>query len=1100
MATLPENSINFVKERLESVFPDSHTNNTTQITELYEVFQSIFKLLTKDEHRYFLGLYQRIHFAEDKYHTPGSLKKTTYYLLKSLKALIKTEYATPEEIINLQTKIKSIFLFYFESKFLELEDDTLQGGEAQAESLDSTMRVIVTSKSGLGSMAPGVLLYFVLNGIEEKSGEPISIVFADISKREDISRYSKVVVPGQLLCITNLVPVGSEHNNYKVTERSSVAIEPDFLIDVSDIAECFLKGNREQGGYVIEPKIYFLSKLLPSGFSAPAFRGNLVNGLLDEMLVNPTAEIDTVVDELIATEPLKAVLAGELALNQIKAEIKNKHIKNLRWVVEEYAQKPKSCEPTFISDTLGIQGRLDVMVEDASDSNRKDVFELKSGSSPKYDTWPNNRFQVLGYNLLLGQTYGKTRIGNSGIFYSAADLNPLRDIATNKAMERDYLYVRNIIVTILHKMGRGSLDEGNADTVFSRIIKNNFASFPSYSEDNIDAFSTAYQNANKIAKALYREIIAFKLRELLLAKVGGTLDIWNSGASSFSDLWNLSPAEKRNRFSLLAPLRVVSYNQETSHITLEISEHCEHNFREGDICVLYGNYLEGSNALSERIVKGNIKTLTNSQVVVSLRNRSLNPDFFNKAETWYLEHDLFERNYWSVIQGSFCLLTTPQEKVERSLGLIEPQKSTIEFNPSAGLNDNQNLLIQQALEAEDYFLLQGPPGTGKTSTMLVELVKRILLSNSQKITIAAFTNRATDEICTKLRENSIQYVRLGNKNGDDENTLKLLSGTMGIDELAAHIRNTKVLVTTTATLSNEIESIKQFFSQDVLIVDESSQLTMADSLGIVLQYKKFILIGDQNQLPPVIMQSEEMATIHESVLAERGINRVSISLFEHLMKQCKMSGWEYAYGMLETHFRMHKDIASLINPAYGNKLTIGAERQQSKQVSEPLTTLSDFPSSRAVFWNSPRATTPKQHRVEAERVRELTMAIYEHYNSGFTADTLGIVTPWRAQVVLIKSLLPESLREQVLVDTVERFQGSEKDIIIISTALNSPAQLQALQSIDTQTGIDRKLIVALSRAREQVILLGVKEILESTPEYKAIISLISQHGGVVEIK
>jgi DNA replication ATP-dependent helicase Dna2 len=122
------------------------------------------------------------------------------------------------------------------------------------------------------------------------------------------------------------------------------------------------------------------------------------------------------------------------------------------------------------------------------------------------------------------------------------------------------------------------------------------------------------------------------------------------------------------------------------------------------------------------------------------------------------------------------------------------------------------------------------------------------------------------------------------------------------------------------------------------------------------------------------------------------------------------------------------------------------------------------------------------------------------YGDNFTEDALGIITPWRAQIALInKQIEYLDKSNKITVDTVERFQGSERKIIIVSFAVHNPSQLRNLESINTD-GIDRKLLVTLSRASEQLILVGYSKALEASANYSRIIKYIKANGKFVNAK
>ena len=151
--------------------------------------------------------------------------------------------------------------------------------------------------------------------------------------------------------------------------------------------------------------------------------------------------------------------------------------------------------------------------------------------------------------------------------------------------------------------------------------------------------------------------------------------------------------------------------------------------------------------------------------------------------------------------------------------------------------------------------------------------------------------------------------------------------------------------------------------------------------------------------------------------------------------------------------------------------------------------------SRILFIPLQQEQGTKVHKQEAARVNKILNTIARVYGSDFNKETVGVITPYRAQIGEISSKLPENLRKLVTVDTVERFQGSEREIIIISFAVNHPKQLQNLQALTLDREVDRKLNVALTRAKAYLIILGRPDILGRREHFRQLIEFIKQRKG-----
>lgn len=150
--------------------------------------------------------------------------------------------------------------------------------------------------------------------------------------------------------------------------------------------------------------------------------------------------------------------------------------------------------------------------------------------------------------------------------------------------------------------------------------------------------------------------------------------------------------------------------------------------------------------------------------------------------------------------------------------------------------------------------------------------------------------------------------------------------------------------------------------------------------------------------------------------------------------------------------------------------------------------------NRVVFIESPQ----KAGDEEVRRTKCLVNSIIRLSGKNMGKSTLGIISPWRRQNEKIrKSLSDTPETEKVAVDTIERFQGSEKDTVIFSLAIEDNFQLKRISSENSDGTVDRKFNVALSRAKERIIILGNSKSLSRNPFYRKLLNSIRQNGRYI---
>ena len=560
------------------------------------------------------------------------------------------------------------------------------------------------------------------------------------------------------------------------------------------------------------------------------------------------------------------------------------------------------------------------------------------------------------------------------------------------------------------------------------------------------------------------------------------------------------------------------------------------NFRIGDIVILYPyNYDKKTripNACAQMVHRATIVDIRENDIELKLRNSQTDKRTIeNKPEgtLWAIEHDMLESMTGSLYSAMHSFLSAPKSRRDLILSQREPICDTSIHRK--GEYGAFNTLVEHAKQAKDIFLIIGPPGTGKTSYGLVNLLKEELLEEGTNVLLLSYTNRAVDEICSKLvemrQENpDFDFIRLGSELSCSKEYLDYMLSVKSKKLNSANavmkmIQATRVFCGTTASLNANISllGIKHF---SLAIVDESSQILEPHLIGLFSAQKdnrcridKFVLIGDHKQLPAVVQQTVEESAVSEPELIGINLRDCRLSLFERLLLQFKTDkGYDerYVY-MLTKQGRMHRDIAEFPNQAfYGNKLDIVPLEHQTlptvrKDSANSIITM--LTTHRIAFVAArPTVLSPsaKTNKTEAQMIAATVRAIYELTSEGFDKDkTVGVIVPYRNQISTVRNEIDRygiPCLHDITIDTVERYQGSQRDFIIYGFTIQQPYQLNFLTNdVFEEDGmiIDRKLNVALTRARLNLILIGNPVLLNMNITFSNLLDYVRAKGGYIDV-
>ncbi|MFN0016433.1 MAG: DEAD/DEAH box helicase, partial [Saprospiraceae bacterium] len=913
-------------------------------------------------------------------------------------------------------------------------------------------------------------------------------------------------------------------------------VEPDYLVDVSAISECF----KPEGA---QPLGYLAKKFLPYEASSAMLLGNVANHFLDRLLNEPTAGFPDLLRETFRLYPFVYAPMRDTEVREISNKAQ-KHYLNLKMMattgLAQQQIEPENCvlEPTFYSEQYGLQGRLDLFYRTPE---RSAIVELKSGAAFKPNSYGITRShftQTLLYDLLTRSVFGPSTDPAKYILYSGADVQPLRFAPTVAPEQWEALQVRNHLLGIERLLAR--IRPGDLDVPLLQRLRADQAGARDFMSRDFGAFEAAYGKLSPLEKKYFNAFAGFIAREQWLAKVGEeNSDALNGNAA----LWRSSFSEKQEAFAILSHLEIAENRADQPDPAIVFRKTSKTNplanFRVGDIAVLYPAETEDDTVLSHQVIKCTIIELGAEQVVVQLRYRQFNLKPFETNSLWNLEPDMLDTGFSAMYRGLFewaaaakrmrVLTPTPIPSPEGEEGggdspaqITQPRRAnqpeSHNVPSTAGKTDNRtsiSLLPGRDGHGTDFFLLWGPPGTGKTSVMLRDMVARVLHDTDDNLVLLAYTNRAVDEICDALdslddgiRE---QYLRIGSRYSTAERFRGQLLSTRIASvqtrgELRAVLEPCRIVASTVASFAqnDKLMEIKKF---QRLIVDEASQILEPQLIGLLTRFEHFVLIGDHRQLPAVTAQAPELTRVDDPDLNAIGLFDLRDSYFERLYRRCVALGMHDNYSQLYRQGRMHADIMDFPNRHFYDGLLrtlaedeADKEHYQHRAPGRPLSGEKPPGSGRALFLPviSPLAL-PNQKTAPEEA--ELIAQLVQFFKNQYAAQgkpwqreqSLGIITPWRAQIAQIRQAISEAGNnpDEITIDTVERYQGGAREVILISCCVHSASQLAKLVSLSAE-GVDRKLNVALTRAREQVILLGNPEVLREDARYR---DFIEKYGA-----
>ena len=964
--------------------------------------------------------------------------------------------------------------------------------------------------------------------------------------------FKKVFKEGDKVLITNPIESG------ETWQGSELVLEPDFLLSPQALGRASVWG---QGALM-----YLLSAFAREWKAAtgtgedsrpPKYRlmlGNMGDDCLAEEVAGGSEPQASLTAQFIEANTLDAVAHEVDGKWKEEAEFirRNIHREISQTMPNEFGVQPDQwqIEAPFVSPILGVAGRMDAFAPAAATQGRSVVFELKSGKWIFKGHGPKDEhlYQPWIYGDMLYYALGIRRQDVwPRLYYSKRVTDKDKNIynghsfavTTGRDNIRTVINFRNKVVNVWRLVRENKLrswfDNGVVRSDTFRAATCSDKLWEGWLKGQAEALVNPILRGDSLARDYFWRFLAFDAAEDFCAWCG---EGECSGGKSLS--WKMSLLEKQQAGMVYSGLVPVSHalDEKGREFRIDFDRSLEPtnafcSLREGDSVFLYEQTSVLSNPSNSRVFGGFVDSIGEEdgekQIRICLNPPQTQAVFKPDPEKQYIVEASLANRGKNGYKGLFMFLAGCPRRRQLLLNQVKPYCDPPQ--PVIG-NENEKVknLVARARAARDWFLIWGPPGTGKTSHLLRCYVEQVMVTHEENVLMLAYTNRAVDEICDMLEKAGWDYWRIGTLSHCKAKYHKHIPGSPELrfadrESLLMAFENIKIVVGTIASLGADHSILHLGKRFDSAIVDEASQVLEPQLLSLFCApddeapreplIGKFVLVGDDKQLPAVVLQSVETSAVTEESLRAIHLTNCRNSLF---MRLKDLSGLrEELFGKMDKQYRMHEDIARFPNKYFYDGLDVGdIVRQTAPLPPAPFraspfekyvlsTRLGFFPIITPEIGKNPKSNDAEAF-VCAETIRVLLEKGTKYGETGrerLTPKDIGVIAPFRSQLATIRSRLEKTLPDptmvkDIMVDTVERYQGSERPVIIFSSVISKKSQFNALSpSEDEERRIasDKKLNVALTRAKEQFFLIGDRRLLSELPSYKALIEEIETMYG-----
>lgn len=876
-----------------------------------------------------------------------------------------------------------------------------------------------------------------------------------------------------------------------------VVLFPNYLVNVTSLTH-----------FDYCPRNYLIDRYTLSKPGLPTMRGTVVHDVFETMLRQPddpnaimngcAASIERQIPQLA----MQGIAPGTL-YDDARHHL-NAASRGVAWWKQAHAIAEVFTERYFINPDLGLKGKIDALVHKAD--GHWQALELKTGKSWGNKINDGHKHQVSAYQLLL-RAAGFENLDQPCVVYTgnhAEQLAKRGDELPTPWMFKEVPYtmhdaieqmsLRNELVRI-DMTGQLPFNENNNKCVGCQKTSKatTCASLHRLGFDGGDLPAPSL-------KPLLGPPLSDEDRALFISYNDALLAEYQAARLRHGEALSQS-IESRIVAGSCVEVALTDFDEDSRTAQLRFPTGNASEIREGEPCLMS----DAAGPIGGKTMEVWVASIDRQRAVVRVPR--------GVSELWFAPMYLdtnspdsaFERNFaalyalWAKDDDQHEVLAPLRDPLLGKPMVCEPNvpRTVIDPYPSTAgppLLPDQCQALALARGLGQLLLVQGPPGTGKTYTLAC--LVRSLVEAGRRVMIATYTHRAAEEVLSKLQQVApeIEVRKLGRVTStsqrhqsrsletilapapgstpDVSDKTKLLEHLRGrFDATSSLLAEPCVYVgTVQAWISGNFDQVLPGVGADgttpfdVAVVDEASQVITPALLGVLRLARRWVLVGDHRQLPPVII--EERAALLKRTLFEL--------LADHFAEDPS------TLVRLSVQHRMPPALADFVSDLY----------YDGRLESAPECGAHRLPSVAGMDWLSPERPVVMVNAIrqgEGHSVRQfpeeaewIVSRLAGAFRAGLPIMTddgrplVGVIAPYRAQVALIRRRAEEILADwgdsgfwEQVIDTVDRFQGDERELVLMSLCLDRRSRKIPLIYAD-----ERRLNVALSRARAKLCLVG----------------------------